>query len=217
MKKCTKCHIDKSLKEFNKKYTSPDGYRTYCRACSKKYNNERHKQIIYKTVYQKRCLKCNKKRLTKFFHKCIHNKDRCNSWCLDCVSLYKKDYNQKNREHRKKYLKNRLKQDPSLKLIKNYRTRTGMAFKNSNKSKSTEQLLGCSLEYFQNHIINQFNKGMTIDNYGKWHIDHITPLSSAKSKKELEQLCHYTNLQPLWAIDNMKKSNKILHGEERDI
>lgn len=216
MKICTKCYINKPLKEFNKKHTSPDGYRTYCRVCSKKYNNERQKQITHKVIYQKRCIKCNKKRLSKFFHKCIHNKDGYNSWCLDCVALYKKDYNQKNKKRRNQYVQNKFKQNPVLKLMKNYRTRIGRAFKNSKKSKSTDKLLGCSLEYFQEHIINQFTEGMTIKNYGEWHIDHIIPLSSAQSKIELEKLCHYTNLQPLWAIDNIRKSNKIISTKQKN-
>jgi hypothetical protein len=50
---------------------------------------------------------------------------------------------------------------------------------------------------------------MSWSNHGKWHIDHIIPLSSAKSKEELVKLCHYTNLQPLWALDNLGKANKI--------
>ena len=51
---------------------------------------------------------------------------------------------------------------------------------------------------------------MNWDNHGEWHIDHKIPLSSAKTEKELIGLCHYTNLQPLWALDNLKKGNKIL-------
>jgi hypothetical protein len=58
---------------------------------------------------------------------------------------------------------------------------------------------------------------MSFNNYGEWHIDHIIPLCSASNDNELEKLFHYSNCQPLWAIDNIKKSNKILHGEERDI
>jgi hypothetical protein len=50
---------------------------------------------------------------------------------------------------------------------------------------------------------------MTWDNYGKWHMDHIYPLSLAKTTEEIEKLCHYTNLQPLWAVDNIRKGNKI--------
>ena len=48
------------------------------------------------------------------------------------------------------------------------------------------------------------------DNYGKWHIDHIIPLSSANNEDEVYKLCHHTNLQPLWAEDNLRKSNKII-------
>ena len=50
---------------------------------------------------------------------------------------------------------------------------------------------------------------MTWNNYGKWHIDHIIPLDIAKSEKELLPLLHYTNLQPLWVLDNIKKGNQI--------
>jgi hypothetical protein len=57
-----------------------------------------------------------------------------------------------------------------------------------------------------------FMAGMNWSNHGKWHIDHITPLSSAKTADELYTLCHYTNLQPLWAIDNLRKHDKIENG-----
>jgi len=55
---------------------------------------------------------------------------------------------------------------------------------------------------------HQFKEGMNWDNQGKWHIDHIIPLSSGNTEEEIIKLCHYTNLQPLWAIDNMKKGSK---------
>ena len=51
---------------------------------------------------------------------------------------------------------------------------------------------------------------MTWDNYGKygWHIDHIIPLGTAKTEKDLEKLLHYSNTQPLWAEENLSKSKK---------
>lgn len=50
---------------------------------------------------------------------------------------------------------------------------------------------------------------MTLDNYGEWHLDHIIPISSAKTEEEVIKLNHYTNFQPLWAEDNWNKGNKI--------
>jgi 5-methylcytosine-specific restriction endonuclease McrA len=55
-----------------------------------------------------------------------------------------------------------------------------------------------------------FKEGMTWDNYGEWEIDHIIPLSSSNSEKELNKLFHYTNLQPLWAVENLKKKNRMI-------
>ena len=60
----------------------------------------------------------------------------------------------------------------------------------------------------KNYIENKFTEGMSWDNYGKWHIDHIIPLNSAKTEEEIIKLCYYTNLQPLWASDNIRKKDK---------
>ena len=65
-------------------------------------------------------------------------------------------------------------------------------------------------QILKEHLELQFVDGMSWDNRSEWHIDHIIPLSSAKTDEEIYKLCHYTNLQPLWAEDNLKKSNKIL-------
>lgn len=77
------------------------------------------------------------------------------------------------------------------------------------KNDRTESILGCSFTDFKKHIEKQFKEGMTFDNYGKWQIDHIIPLSTANTIDEVKKLCHYTNLQPLWASENRKKSDKI--------
>jgi hypothetical protein len=81
---------------------------------------------------------------------------------------------------------------------------------NITKRNKTFNIVGCSPQFLKEHLENQFIDGMDWDNRGEWHIDHIIPLSSAKTEDELYKLCHYTNLQPLWAEDNLKKSNKIL-------
>jgi hypothetical protein len=68
----------------------------------------------------------------------------------------------------------------------------------------------CSFEEFFIHIESQFIDGMSWENRSLWHIDHIIPLATAKTEEEILRLNHYTNLRPLWALDNLKKGSKIL-------
>lgn len=76
------------------------------------------------------------------------------------------------------------------------------------KKAKTETILGCTIEEFRNYIESKFTEGMNLDNYGKWHLDHIKPLALAKNEEEIIQLNHYTNFQPLWAADNISKGAK---------
>jgi Zn-finger protein len=103
--------------------------------------------------------------------------------------------------------------NPSYKLITNQRTRiTGILKKH--KTTKTLDLLGCSAQFLRTYLESKFLDGMNWENYGKygWHVDHIIPCSSFDlADSEQQKKCfHYTNLQPLWAIDNLKKSSKIL-------
>ena len=90
-----------------------------------------------------------------------------------------------------------------------------MAFKSKGwvKYNKTMEMLGVSIETAKAYLERQFTNGMTWENQGEWHIDHIIPLSSAKDEEALRKLCHYTNLQPLWAIDNLKKGDKIVETQ----
>lgn len=83
-------------------------------------------------------------------------------------------------------------------------TRIRLALKDKKEIKEQETIkyLGCDYEFLKNYIENKFQPNMTWDNYGEWEIDHIIPVSKNGS-------FHYTNLQPLWKIDNRKKGNKI--------
>ena len=77
------------------------------------------------------------------------------------------------------------------------------------KNTKTNIILGCSYEQFIIHLENQFTDGMQWDNYGEWHIDHIIPLATALTESDIITLNYYTNLQPLWATDNLAKSDKL--------
>jgi hypothetical protein len=126
--------------------------------------------------------------------------------------FWKKQNPERTREIVKKYKKKKRETDFSYLLCDRVRNLTTQAFrvrKYSKKSR-THQLLGCNWDFLKKHIENQFRDGMSWGNRDKWHIDHIIPLAMAKSQKELEKLCHWKNLQPLWAIDNLKKKKKIL-------
>ena len=123
----------------------------------------------------------------------------------------RREYEIDNRERRREYENNRLKTDPIYKIIRYQRGRMRAALKGKSKCKSTIKLLGCSAEYCWNHLEQQFKPGMTKDNYGLWHVDHIIPCASFDlNDTEQQKICfHYTNLQPLWAIDNIKKGAKL--------
>lgn len=104
------------------------------------------------------------------------------------------------------YEKNRRATDSLFKLKKNTRKMVSRYMLNG-KCKRTQEIIGCTYEELKLHIEKQFIEGMTWDNYGAdgWHIDHIKPLAVANSEEEIISLNHYTNLQPLWALDNLKK------------
>lgn len=145
----------------------------------------------------------------------LRNKDRINSARRLWSNRNRDKINERNRllpasvksAKRKKAKLN----NPILGVRENLRKRIRQVLKANKWSyvglKST--LVGCSGKFLRLHLEAQFTEGMSWENYGKWHIDHVIPLSSAKTKEEMELLCHYTNLQPLWALENIKKSNKI--------
>ena len=112
-----------------------------------------------------------------------------------------------------KYEKKRKMEDPEFKLIKTLRSRLGNAMKRkkTEKSKSTLELTGCNLSFLKGYLESKFEEGMTWENHGKWHVDHIKPCCSFDFSKEEEQkkCFHYTNLQPLWAEENLVKSGKV--------
>ena len=126
-----------------------------------------------------------------------------------------KEYYQKNKkqinEYHRKYKLNKRRTDPIFKLKANMRTRLRTILMNKNivKEKSTMKLVGCSIDTLINHLESKFQPLMTWKNYGKWHVDHKKPLNRAKTQKDIRKLFHYTNLQPLWAVDNLKKGSQF--------
>ncbi len=116
-----------------------------------------------------------------------------------------------NMASRNKNARSRRKTDPNYQIRGNLTNRINKALKDNTKSASTIKLLGCTIEEFKVHLESQFTEGMSWDNHSLsgWHIDHIKPCAKFNLSKPSEQLeCfNFKNLQPLWAIDNLKKSD----------
>ena len=127
------------------------------------------------------------------------------------IDLKNKEWYENNRDKKIAYevehKRKRRQTDPYFRLKGNLCKRLSKALKSRQKSGMAINDLGCSIEEFKLYLTNKFQPGMTWDNYGKWHIDHIRPLSSfdLSDISNIREACHYTNLQPLWAIDNIKK------------
>jgi hypothetical protein len=135
------------------------------------------------------------------------------------IRLQQKAYYQANKEkiivQHSAYEKNKYKTDPTLRLTKSLRARVRQALKGKNKSKSTMELIGCTIDELWLHLEKQFEPGMTRENNGCgevcWHVDHIKPCAAFDlSDPEQQKICfHYTNLQPLWQKDNLSKGAKF--------
>ena len=123
------------------------------------------------------------------------------------IEKNKEEFNKKNSIRAKTKRKNNL----QTRLVRACRKRLWDAFKKRGLSKSrddhTMDLVGCSGSELEEYLVAKFKPGMTCDNYGKWHIDHIKPLSlfNLNDPEQLRMACHYTNLQPLWAEENLSK------------
>ena len=119
--------------------------------------------------------------------------------------------NKKWKEKNPNYEKERYATNYLYKLSCVLRSSTYRGFKKKGYKKNTKtaKILGASFEVVSKHIERKFTKGMNWNNQGEWHIDHIIPLASASTEEELFKLCHYRNLQPLWAKDNLEKQAKI--------
>lgn len=170
---------------------------------------------VYEQKYTITCLVCTKTFVTqRKASKYCSNTCRNTAWRNSNREKYRlrqQKWIEANPEqhHQNQYLykKQRLETDLLYKLKLRIRSRLGRI--KYNRSKRTVDWLGCSIADLKIHLEKQFQPGMSWDNYGEWHIDHITPLASAKNEDEVLLLCHYTNLQPLWAKDNLLKGDKI--------
>ena len=134
----------------------------------------------------------------------------------ECIECHKKrrrtpEYHEKRNAH----LKKRRKKDPQFAMRLRLRSRITKWLKGA-KSAHTMELVGCTEKECNEWLESQFLPGMTWENRDLWHIDHMKPLDlfDALDPAEQRKACHYTNLQPLWGPENMRKSNKDIYDME---
>lgn len=212
---CTKLYIQKNserrkqwMKEYGKQF----------REDNPEYEKERHK-IYYKENKQKLSEYCeqwyknNKEHVRQYQKNRIeitrqYKKDNTKKIKLRTREWYKKNPNYKKLRYRNIYCKD-------VRYCLNRALRGGIAnsLRDGKNGKSWEKIIGYNLRDLMAYLENRFKKGMSFDNYGKWHIDHIIPISLWKfnsyDDKEFKQCWALANLQPLWANENISKGNRI--------
>jgi hypothetical protein len=165
------------------------------------------------------CIQCVKEKSIKWaLNNKEHRKEYLKNWGANNISKvredkakYRDDNREKTRLYHREYQKQRRVSNPLQKMKHNLRNRINLAVrcKYWKARGGSEKLLGGTYEFVMDYLTSKLKEGMTWENYGEWHIDHIIPLASAKTKEELISLCHYTNLQPLSAFENKSKGSKI--------
>lgn len=236
---CSRCSLEKDVCDFHKHKGTNDGYYTICKECRKPISEEYYKtnkEKINKTV-SKKYYENHEQNLLKDRERIKRERDKRNNYSKNYYKKNKekiKEYQKKhyelnkekyklkskkwldeNRERRNHTVnernKIRKKEDVIFKLRCKLKTDIYISLKRKKRSKSVEKIIGLSLEEYKKYIENQFEEWMSWDNWGMntWHIDHIIPLSSAKTENELYKLWHYTNLRPISATENLKKGDKF--------
>jgi hypothetical protein len=203
-KTCTKCCQEKSITEFSKDKQRKDGLYPHCKCCSKRKINK--------------WLLINKEKVLEYHKKYnIENKEKRKAYRIKTknhISLYMKKWRRKNKikikNYKKDYHKNIQSKNINYRILHSLRGRLSQALKENIKCKHTLELIGCNITQLKNHLSSQFKDNMNWNNYGRkgWHIDHIKPCASFNlADPNQQKMCfHYTNLQPLWWLDNCKKN-----------
>jgi hypothetical protein len=164
------------------------------------------------SIMGKCCCTCKEWKALTDFNKAKSHWDKLRNECKECLINWRKQNRKELNKKHKIYEKNRKLIDPEFKIVKILRSRLASVLhrKNIIKHTSTLALTGCELPFLKEYLESKFTEGMTWENHGEWHIDHIRPCISfdLKHAEEQQKCFHYTNLQPLWASENLKKGSK---------
>lgn len=202
MKICSKCSLEKDKTSFYSYPRMKDGLYAFCKDCSRLKNKEYRKSEKWKEYKRKYQKTDESKEKMKQYRKSTKYQE------------YRKKYRklEKSKEYDREYSRNRKEVDPQFKLGHLLRSRLYSAIRNGQKMGSAIRDLGCTVTELKLYIESQFRDGMNWDNwtYNGWHIDHKIALANfdLTDREQFLQAVHYTNLQPLWAMENFSKGNR---------
>lgn len=226
-KRCAKCKQNKAVTEFYRNRTKHDGRDAYCRPCraiaakqsrlaNLEKRQERDRSWSAEHAEQRRAASRRYYARHKDKYRARYERDR--AALLEQQRRYREVNREKARATSRRWYhrnpargKQRLAADPQARLANALRKRLNMAVRRGCKAGSAVADLGCTIAALKVRFEAMFEPGMTWENYGDWHIDHIVPLVTfdLTDRQQLLRACHYTNLQPLWREANLRKGAKI--------
>lgn len=191
------------ISEFaTRKYTQKTGvvesFKTSCKVCYKKRQREAMALLYADPEYRKK----KQAKMRARYHR--------KKMGLKLPRPPRQTYEEKM-VYQRKYQRKRRQNDPKYRIRKNLRSQLWSFLKGKTKKSRMRKLVGISAEEFRQHIEAQFLEGMSWDNYGDWHLDHIVPCESFDlTDAEKQRECfHYTNVQPLWGQENGRKGSTL--------
>jgi hypothetical protein len=203
---------------------SPNAYERVCLTCDKEFKAKGNR-ALYCSISCKSKAQYNRSDKAKLNKKKREHYEKNKTKYKELKKVYYQDNKERHRKWRDNWVYENLdkhrdncskaeaerNKDPIYNMKCRLRRRIIHVFERNGwkKDMRTLEYIGCSPKELKEHLENQFKEGMNWDNRGEWHIDHIIPLSSAKTKEELIKLNHYSNLQPLWAKENLCKGAKL--------
>ena len=199
---CYICKEEKDLELFSLRNSNSQVRMSRCKVCSNLRRRETRKhKMLHDEEFRKQRLEVRKQQGERF------RKSKPKE-----TKVISQEEIERRKKLRKEKRKERLQTDSMYKLKIRLRKSIRESFRRRGKRKDghrTHSILGAEIHVVYEHFESLFVDGMSWENMGKWHIDHIIPLSTAITEEDVIRLCYYTNLQPLWAEDNLKKSNKL--------
>ena len=210
-KRCSKCHRVLPVENFRKDSGKSSGYRSQCKDCErpriKKYYDNNKEEILRKN---KEYVNNNRDKVSKKKRQTVEaNYERYQKMWHNYYESHKEQHNNNSKVWASRQREN----NPLFRLKSNVRSMIGHSFHRTGwfKKNLSEEILGISVDDFVQYLLETYRDfyGYDWDGKEKVHIDHIIPISIAKTEDEVIKLCHYTNLRLLNAFDNLSKSDKI--------